>query len=54
MIRGTAAWAISKMMEKNPNEEIILFLEEALEKEEDSETIDEYTKAIHRLKENIM
>lgn len=54
MIRGTAAWAISKMMERNPNEEIIFFLEEALEKEEDLETIDEYTKAIQRLKENIM
>jgi len=54
MIRGTAAWAISKMMERNPNEEIIFFLEEALKKEEDLETIDEYTKAIQRLKENIM
>lgn len=54
MIRGTAAWAISKMMERNPNEEIIFFLEEALEKEEDFETIDEYNKAIHRLKKNIL
>jgi len=54
MIRGTAAWAISKMMEKNPNKEIILFLEESLEKEEDSETVDEFTKAIKRLKENII
>ena len=54
MIRGTSAWAISKIMRRNPNLEIISFLEEALEKEEDQETIDEFQLAIRHLKENLI
>src|SRR5690625_1236405 len=42
MIRGTAAWAISKMMEQDPNEEIISFLKEASAKEKEAETKDEF------------
>lgn len=41
------------MMEKNPNKEIISFLKEAIDKEEDSETIEEFTEAIRRLEENM-
>ena len=54
MIRGTSAWAISKIMRRNPNREIIAFLEEALEKEEDEETVREFQQAIHQLKENLL
>lgn len=52
MIRGTAAWAISKIMQRNPNDELILFLEEAVEKEEDPETISEFEQAIVSLKKD--
>lgn len=53
MIRGTSAWAIGKMMEKNPNQETILFLKEAVKKENDEETIQEFSKAISKLERNI-
>lgn len=49
MIRGTAAWAISVIMAKRPNEEVIEFLEEALAKETEAETINEYKEAIREL-----
>ncbi len=54
VIRGTAAWAVSKLMERNPNDEVIYFLEEALAKETDEETVSEFTLAISRLKEKIL
>lgn len=50
MIRGTAAWAVAKITEESPNEELILFLEEMLEKEVEQETIEEFEKAISILK----
>lgn len=50
MIRGTAAWAISVILRKEVNEEVILFLEEALKKEEEEETIQEFKEAIETLK----
>lgn len=53
MIRGTAAWAISKMMEQDPNEEIISFLKEASAKEKEAETKDEFAQAIKRLEVNM-
>lgn len=52
MIRGTAAWAISKIMRRNPNLEIINFLEEAVEMEEEKETIQEFKEAIVTLRRN--
>lgn len=52
MIRGTSSWAIAKIMKRNYNEEIVLFLEEALEKEEEEETIAEFENAISSIKEN--
>lgn len=54
MIRGTCAWAISKIMRRNPNAEIISFLEDTLDNEEDEETILEFEKAIEELKENLV
>ena len=50
MIRGTAAWAVATITSKRPNEEIVLFLEEALEKETEEETITEFKEAIGELK----
>lgn len=52
MIRGTSAWAITKIMKRKYNEEIVLFLEEALEKEEEKETIVEFENAISSIKDN--
>ena len=54
MIRGTSAWAISKIMKRNPNQEIISFLEAALEKEEDEQTIFEFQKSLSHLRENLI
>lgn len=53
MIRGTAAWAIGVITNKRPNGEIIAFLEEALLKETDEETIEEFQSAINDLKERM-
>lgn len=53
MIRGTAAWAVSKIMRRNPNQELIQFLEKSLQKESESETIVEFNQAIEDLKENL-
>lgn len=53
MIRGTAAWAIAKIMRRNPNEELITFLEMALEKETELETISEFEQAIEELKREL-
>ena len=53
MIRGTSAWAISKIMTRQPNTQIITFLEEALEREEETETIEEFSLAINELKSNL-
>ena len=53
MIRGTAAWAIAKIMRRNPNEELITFLEMALEKESELETISEFEQAIEELKREL-
>ncbi|GEK89302.1 tRNA epoxyqueuosine(34) reductase QueG [Alkalibacterium putridalgicola] len=50
MIRGTAAWAIATITKKRPNEEIVTFLEEALLKETDEETITEFKEAIGEIK----
>lgn len=52
MIRGTAAWAISKIYTKQFNPEVIEFLEEALTKETDERTIFEFERAIETLKQN--
>lgn len=54
MIRGTSAWAISQIMARNPNQELILFLEEALEKEDDRETIEEFEMAINKLEKKLL
>ena len=53
MIRGTAAWAIAKIMRRNPNKELITFLEMALEKETELETISEFEQAIEELKREL-
>ena len=50
MIRGTAAWAVSKIMTRRPNEEVLEFLEEAVEKETEEETVKEFKGAIEDLK----
>jgi len=52
MIRGTSAWAISKILKRSPNEEVISFLEEAVEKEVEERTIEEFNHAIENLKIN--
>jgi epoxyqueuosine reductase len=54
MIRGTAAWAIGTILQKDPNPEVVSFLEEALNKETDEETVREFEEAIELLKENIL
>lgn len=53
MIRGTAAWAIAKITEESPNQELILFLEEMCEKEDKAETIAEFNKALDILRKNM-
>ncbi|HJG47711.1 MAG TPA: tRNA epoxyqueuosine(34) reductase QueG, partial [Facklamia tabacinasalis] len=53
MIRGTAAWAIAKITEESPNQELILFLEEMREKEDEAETISEFNKALDILRTNM-
>ena len=53
MIRGTAAWAIAKITEESPNQELILFLEEMREKEDEAETIAEFNKALDILRTNM-
>lgn len=53
MIRGTAAWAISMILKREANPDVIFFLEEALAKETDPETIEEFTTAITAMKENL-
>ena len=53
MIRGTAAWAIAKITEESPNQELILFLEEMREKEDETETIAEFNKALNILRTNM-
>lgn len=49
VIRGTAAWALGIL--GTGNEEVLLFLEEHLEKESDEEVITELEKAIINIKE---
>lgn len=51
MIRGTAAWAISVILRKETNEEVLSFIEAALEKENEPETIQEFKEAIVSMKE---
>lgn len=53
MIRGTAAWAVATITKKRPNQDIIDFLKEALEKESEPETIAEITEAISDLEEKL-
>ena len=53
MIRGTATWAIAKITEESPNQELILFLEEMREKEDEAETISEFNKALDILRTNM-
>lgn len=48
VIRGTAAWAISKII-TDRDEMVLEFLEEALEKETDDEAIAEFEKAIEEI-----
>ncbi|HLQ75518.1 MAG TPA: tRNA epoxyqueuosine(34) reductase QueG [Alloiococcus sp.] len=52
MIRGTAAWAVSKVLKREYNPEIINFLEQAFHKEDDERTIFEMNRAINTIKEN--
>ncbi|MGL4643216.1 MAG: tRNA epoxyqueuosine(34) reductase QueG [Vagococcus fluvialis] len=49
VIRGTAAWALGIL--GKGNEEVLLFLEEHLEKESDKEVVTELEKAIINIKE---
>lgn len=49
VIRGTAAWAISKIVTTR-DEMVVEFLEEALEKETDEETILEFENAIREIR----
>ena len=53
MIRGTAAWAISVILKREANEDVVSFLNEALSKETDDETIEEFQIAISLMKENL-
>lgn len=52
MIRGTAAWAVARILKRNYNPEIVSFLEEALDKEDDPKTIFEFIQAITDINEN--
>lgn len=49
MIRGTAAWAVATITKKRPNQDILDFLKEALEKESEPETVVEMAEAIAEL-----
>ena len=53
VIRGTAAWAIAKIMRRNANAELVNFLISALKNETEKETIAEFEDAISKLKENL-
>ncbi|SDK55374.1 tRNA epoxyqueuosine(34) reductase QueG [Alkalibacterium thalassium] len=53
MIRGTAAWAVATIISKRPNEDVLAFLEEAVLKETDEETITEFNEAITGLRERL-
>lgn len=50
MIRGTAAWAIAKIVGESENSELLSFLEAAREKETVIETLEEFTLAIAMLR----
>lgn len=52
IIRGTAAWAISVILKKESNVEVLLFLKRALEKEVEEETIQEFLEAISSMEKN--
>lgn len=52
MIRGTAAWAISKVLKKEYNSEIVEFLVEILKNETDKQTCFEFKRAIEAIKNN--
>lgn len=52
VIRGTAAWAVAKITEGSLNAELISFLEEMRDKEDDQETIDEFENALNILNDN--
>lgn len=53
LIRGTAAWAISVIMQESPNIELIDFLKERMELETDQETVFEFNRAIESLNEQL-
>lgn len=53
MIRGTAAWAVATITKKRPNQDILDFLKEALEKETELETVGEMAEAIAELEEQL-
>lgn len=53
MIRGTAAWAVATITKKRPNQDILDFLKEAVEKESDPETVSEMSEAIADLEEQL-
>lgn len=53
VIRGTAAWAVSVIMEAQASEELVDFLKERLEFESDEETLFEFNRAIETLKNNL-
>lgn len=52
MIRGTSAWAISKILKREYNPEIVAFLETEMDKETEERTIFEYQRAILEIKKN--
>lgn len=54
MIRGTAAWAVATITKKRPNEEIVHFLEDAVKRETEEETMAEFNEAITELKERLI
>ncbi|WP_018658725.1 tRNA epoxyqueuosine(34) reductase QueG [Allofustis seminis] len=50
VIRGTCAWAVSQIMQKDANEQLLTYLEAAYCKEVDKQTRNEFQKAINLLK----
>lgn len=52
MIRGTAAWAISQVLKREYNPEIVEFLQEIYDKETDDRTCFEFERAIKTIKNN--
>lgn len=52
MIRGTAAWAASKILKREYHPDVVEFLTEAVQKEDDEQTIFEMNRAIETIESN--